>query len=179
MILFLCFLFLVQAYESSSNPRAFLESEHCWTVALRVWTAPGLTITSLFSLTPQEVWPMAVGVSSLQPQEQRPSTAAPPARAPPSFPPAASCSRRHGYATACRTWCPQAGAACWRTSGTTATPTCSSETSLATSWSSARTSTAAGTRTRMSLTLKYTRQKKKNHISLNTVQQENIKGLTV
>lgn len=154
MVLVLCSLFLVQVlyfYESSSNPRAFLESEHYWTISLRVWTVPGLTITSLFSLTPQEVWPMAVGVSSLQPQEQRPSTAAPPAQAPPSFPPAASCSRRHGYATACRTWCPQAGAACWRTSGTTATPTCSSETSPATSWSSARTSTAAGTRMRISL----------------------------
>lgn len=104
-----------------------------------------VTIVCLFSLTPQEAWPMAVGVSSPLPLERRPSTAAPPAQAPPSSHPAASCSRRHDYATACRMWCRRAGAACWRTSGTTATPTCSSETSPATSWSSARTSTGAGT----------------------------------
>lgn len=111
---------------------------------------------SLFSVMPQEAWPMAVGVSSLQPQEPRPSTAAPPARAPPSFPPAASCSRHHGYATVCQTWCRRAGAACWRTSGTTVIPTCSSETSLATSWSSARISMAAGMHRQMP------RAKKKN-----------------
>lgn len=96
-------------------------------------------------LTPQEAWPTAAGVSFLPPQERKPNTAVPPVQAPPSSLPAASCSRRRGYATACRTWCPLAAAAYWRTSGTTATPTCSSETSPATSWSSARTSTAAGT----------------------------------
>lgn len=109
-----------------------------YSLHLTLWQSP-------FSLTPQEAWPMAVGVSSPQLQEPRPSTATPPARAPPSFPPAASSSHHHGYVTACRTWCHQAGAACSRTSGTTAIPTCSSETSPATSWSSARISTAAGT----------------------------------
>lgn len=92
----------------------------------------------------QVAWPTAAGASSRPPQEPRPSTAAPPAQAPPSFHPAASCSRRRGYATACRTSCRRAAAACWRISGTTATPTCSCGTSPATSWSSARTNTAAG-----------------------------------
>lgn len=45
---------------------------------------------------------MAADGSSQQPQEQRQSTAAPLAQAPPYFPPAASFSRHRGYATECR-----------------------------------------------------------------------------
>lgn len=45
---------------------------------------------------------MAVDGSSLQPQEQRQSTAAPLAQAPPYFPPAANFSHHHGYAMECR-----------------------------------------------------------------------------
>lgn len=68
-----------------------------------VFESTRLTVTFLFSFFPQEGWPMAVGDLSLQLQERRLSTAAPPAQAPPSFHPAASCSHPHGYATACRT----------------------------------------------------------------------------
>ncbi len=113
------------------------------TFSSKIFNKLNLMHAHLWLLPPQVDWPMAVGDSSLQLQEQRRSTAMPP-QARLSSVPAASSSHHHGYAMACLTWCHRDVAVCLRTSETTVTPTCSWEKSRDTSWSSLRTNMAPG-----------------------------------
>lgn len=91
----------------------------------------------------QVVCPMAAAVIFLLPLEQKPNTGA--RAAPPvCSAPAVSFSPHHEPVTAARTSCPQDAAACWRTSATIASQTCSFETCPDTWWSSRKTSTDQG-----------------------------------